>query len=165
MKNIPEFISEAVKNEPDYSKSFSQKVAALAQDIKELSNLENIHSESMDYCPAQYIEIKLNNQASNSPRVNFEVRFYISSKADLFFIYINDKTGKTKNHHVISHPLPTSILPEAVQGIILKIKNFLIERSYREVAYDFYDQEAVDCLTQMDGLRANIFEALFAEIV
>ncbi|MDA8455420.1 hypothetical protein M4R22_11670 [Acidovorax sp. GBBC 3334] len=165
MKNIPEFISAAVKNEPDYSKSFSKKIAALAQSIKKLINLEVSHGESMDYCPAQYIEINLKDQINHSPKTNFEIRFYISSKAELFFIYINDKTGKIKNHHEISHPLSPEILPETAKNIILKIKKFLIENSYQEVLYEYYDQEAAGYLTQMDGLRANIFEALFAEIV
>jgi hypothetical protein len=51
------------------------------------------------------------------------------------------------------------------QRVIFKIRSFLVETSYREVPYELYDKEAAGYLTQMDGLPATIFEALFAEIV
>lgn len=167
MKNIPDFILRSIKNEPDYSKSFSYKISTLAQSIRELTHLEVTHCESMDYCPAQYIEIYLNGQIDHPSKINyiFEIRFYISSKANLFFVYINDKKERIKNNIGKSHPISIDLLPEKTQNLISKIKYFLIENGYQEVLYEFYDQEAAGYLTQMDGLPANIFEALFAEIV
>ncbi|GKS77912.1 hypothetical protein AVME950_23470 [Acidovorax sp. SUPP950] len=167
MKNIPDFILKSIANEPDYSKSFSRKISALAQSIRELTHLGVTHCESMDYCPAQYLEIYLNGQIDHPSKTEyiFEIRFYISSKADLFFVYINDKKGRIKNAFGKSHPISIDLLPEKTQNLIFRIKYFLIESGYQEVLYEFYDREAVGYLTQMDGLPANIFEALFAEIV
>lgn len=165
MKNIQDTIDLAIKNEPDYSICFSRKIEILSRGIQGLTGLETILGQSMDYCPAQYIAIRLKNHINPSLKTGFEVRFYVSSKASLFFIYIIDEAGRIKNHHGSSHPLPLGVLSEDAQDVIIKISNFLVENSYQEVNYEFYDKEAVGYLTQMDGLPATIFEALFAEIV
>lgn len=165
MKNIKDAIDLAIKNEPDYSICFFKKIEMLARDIQELTGLEVTLGQSMDYCPAQYIAVRLKNHINPSLKTGFEVRFYVSSKASLFFVYIIDEAGRIKNHHGNSHPLPLGVLSEAAQDVIVKIRNFLVENSYQEVAYEFYDKRAVGYMTQMDGLPASIFEALFAEIV
>lgn len=68
----------------------------------------------MDYCPAQYIEIYLNGQIDHPSKINyiFEMKFYISSKANLFFVYINDKKERIKNNIGKSHPISIDLLPE-----------------------------------------------------
>ena len=165
MKNIQVAIGLAIKNEPDYSRCFSGKIEMLARSIQKLTGFEAILIQGMDYCPAQYIAIKLKNHINPSLKMGFEVRFYVSSKASLFFVYIIDEAGRIKNHHGNSHPLPLGVLSEAAQDVIVKIRNFLVENSYQEVTYKFYDKRAVGYMTQMDGLPASIFEALFAEIV
>ncbi|WP_152033928.1 hypothetical protein [Paracidovorax avenae] len=165
MKNIQNAIDLAIKNEPDYSMRFFGKIEIISRGIQGLTGFEVILGQSMDYCPAQYIAVRLKNHINPSLKTGFEVRFYFSSKASLFFVYIIDEAGRIKNHHGNSHPLPFGVLSEAAQDVIVKISNFLVENSYQEVTYEFYDKRAVGCMTQMDGLPASIFEALFAEIV
>jgi hypothetical protein len=165
MENIQEIIDRAVWNEPDYSACFSRKVEALARGVEELTGLEAVQVGSMDDCPGQYVRIRLVSHAGHSPRMRFEARFYISSKADVFFVYVNDEVGRVRNHRGHPHPLPAGALPEVAQRVIFKIRRFLVETSCREVPYELYDKEAAGYLTQMDGLPATIFEALFAEIV
>lgn len=165
MKNVQDAINLAIENEPDYSVRFSEKVEMLARGIQGLIGLETILCQSMDYCPAQYMAVNFKNHINPSLKTGFEVRFYVSSKAELFFVYIIDQAGRIKNHHGNSHPLPLDVLSEVAHDVILQIRNFLAENSYQEVPYEFFDKEAIGYLTQLDGLPANIFEALFAEIV
>lgn len=165
MEDIQDIVDRAVKNAPDYSVPFSRKVAALAQRVEDLTGLAVVHGQSMDYCPGQYVGIRLGDDAGRSPRTRFEARFYISSKADLFFVYLSDALGRTRNHRGNSHPLAVDALPAMARHIVFAVRNLLVENSYREVPYALYDKQAAGCLTQLDGLPATIFEALFAEIV
>ena len=167
MNTLPTYISNALKNQIDYSHAFTAKVEKLKDSLSKLLNLSVKHAVGMDYASAQFLSFTLDGKNINHSHKNylFEVRIYISSKGPLFAIYIFDEKRSLSNSDELGHPIEVSRLPESAQATINRGREFLQTEGYIEVEHQLFRANAPGCNTQLDDLPASIFEALFAEIV
>jgi hypothetical protein len=173
MKSIPPDIMAALSKPIDYSNEFTQSVEMLKNSLSQDLNLQVKHDSGMDYSPAQFISFLIVNADDNLSRKrrlsrnksSFEARYYISSRAPLFATYIIDSRRSLVSEGEINHPIEIFRLPPSVQNVVNFGREFLQKKGYVEVEYDLFRENAPDCLTQLDGLPATIFETLFTEIV
>lgn len=167
MKQIPPTIMSALSKPIDYSRRFTESVEKLKNSLSATLGLSIRHDKNMDYSPAQFISFLFENADKTSPnrKQSFEVRYYISSRAPLFATYILDLKRSLVLEGELNHPIETSRLPTPALDPVNIGREFLKMKGYVEVDYDLFRENAPDCLTQLDGLPATIFETLFTEIV
>lgn len=144
----------------DHSPSFTSRVQALGSTLSAvLGNRPCRHDHDMNYNPGQYLAYTVDGKPGP-----VEVRYYISSKAPLYAVYIID----TEHRYLqgdIRHPVPLHSLPPAMLATIDAGKEFLVQAGYQEVPFEYFFADAPSATTQIDDLPAKVFEALFAEIV
>lgn len=167
MNTLPSHITNALKNQIDYSHTFTDKVENLKDSLSSLLHLPIKHASGMDYAPGQFLSFATGGEDINRSHKKylFEVRIYISSKAPLFAIYIFDKKRSVASSNELDHPIEVSRLPEPAQTLINRAREFFQREGYTEVEHRLFRANAPDCKTQLDDFPASIFEALFAEIV
>ena len=164
MRKIPEVILSALGNDVDYSAGFTDCVERLRALLCDFLRVDMRHEKDMDYSPAQYICFTFHEKVHGS-KYSFEVRYYISSKGKLFAVYILDKNMRVTRNGGIGHPVKLNEVPDIVSSMISSGISFMKNTGYFEVENDWFFVPAPGCLTQLDGLQATIFEALFSEIV
>ncbi|MEN2471584.1 hypothetical protein [Burkholderia sp. GS2Y] len=166
MKPLPSYIEEALHKPIDYSTDFTARVSSLRGVLSKELGVPFAHDAGMDYSPAQFVSFVCGaSDVGEKSNYSFEVRYYISSRANLFAVYVFDKKLTVVGDRELNHPIDTGRLPPRVQEVIARGDAVLQESGYREVGFEFFKIHAPGCETQMDGLPANIFETLFTEIV
>lgn len=167
MNTLPSHITNALTKPIDYSHTFTDKVENLKNSLSSLFHLPIKHDSGMDYASGQFLSFTLDGEDITHSRKKylFEVRFYISSKGPLFATYIFDQKRSVASDSELGHPIEISRLPESVQTVVNRVREFFQNEGYIEVEHQLFRVNAPDCKTQLDDLPASIFEALFAEIV
>lgn len=163
--NLPIYIINALDKPIDYSLDFSNKVIGLGKALSQIIGLPYIHDDDMNYNPGQFIGFFIkNNPEDKNKTLNIELRFYISSKSNLFCIYCVDKGNKFFNLPSTQHPIKEALLPAGVQKIIHHCVSYL-QNHYQIVDSRYFFAPAPLQFTQLDGLQATVFESLFAELI
>jgi hypothetical protein len=166
MKTLPDYILNALHGKVDYSSEFRKKVSNLKNLLSKNIKIPLHHDDHMDYCPAQFISFHCKPEdAGEKGSYLFEIRYYISSKSNLFAVYVFDEHITVTQNEKIHHPVSVKRLPIGVQKLIHQGSCIFRKNGYKEIEFCFFTTLAPDCETQLDGLPANVFEALFAEIV
>jgi hypothetical protein len=94
-----------------------------------------------------------------------EVRIYVSSRAKLFAVYCLDLKLGYMQPGKRNHPMPLDLMPEDAACHIETCRRVMLTHGYTEVSALIFDEPAPGCFTEMDGLPANTFQALFAEVI
>jgi hypothetical protein len=163
---LPFYVVNAINNPVDYSTGFTEKIACLKILLSNKIPFPLTHDAAMDYCSAQFISFSCNgNNSRKKLNYSFEIRYYISSKAKIFAIYVFDRKMSIVTREESYHPVAVKRLPACIQEIIKSGAIVLVNNGYQEVEFDLFKVPAPGCVTQMDGLPVNVFQALFAEIV
>jgi hypothetical protein len=163
---VPDYIRAACQAATDYSPEFSARVSDLARELSRTLETTVTVDADMNYRAGQSLSFKLTVQPSRAGgKESIEVRVYISSKAPLFGVYILDVKGRFTREGEIGHPVPEDRLPASAREVIERCRRVLTQHGYREVPRDLFDEPVPGCLTEMDGLPASVFQALFAEVV
>ena len=165
--NIPEAIERALREPANYAPHFTARVAELGQSLQSALRTAVAHDSDMNYRVGQYLSFitpgeKTPRSKKSAP---VEVRIYLSSKAKLFAFYCFDSKAAFLPAGGLNHPLPPDLLPDYARHDIAAARALLIDQGLTEVDHSFFSMPAPGCRTEMDDLPANIFEALFAEVV
>ena len=167
---LPLYILDALHNPADHSINgiidFSNRISCLKELLSSKMKVSFLHDKDMNYSSAQSLSFHYGTKdTKEKPTYLFEIRYYISSKADLFAVYVFDERMTVMKGEKLNHPVDTKRLPIRVQEMIGKGSAILEANGYKEVDFDFFMMPAPGCETELDGLPANVFEALFTEIV
>jgi hypothetical protein len=166
MTSLPEFILDALPNPIDHSRDFSVVVIELKQTLEAQLRMVFRLDQDMNYNPAQSLTYTLQGKVDLQKQpYEFDVRFYLSSKAPLFAVYCFDRDWGMTDRGDVNHPIAQQRLPERVRTWINKAKAVLVGKGWTEVEHAYFYVAAPGCITQLDGLPATVFESLFAEIV
>lgn len=162
---LPPFILDAIAQPIGCVRDYAGLVAGQGAALSNASGEAFVLDDDMNYNAAQSLTCKLSGQdALLKKRFEFDVRFYISSKAPLFAVYCFDRKWGMVDRGDVNHPIDPARLPEAVRASIDKGRAVLAAQGLQEVAHAYFLLPAPGCTTQLDGLPATVFEALFAEI-
>jgi hypothetical protein len=166
MTSLPDFILDALPNPIDHSREFSAAVIEFKQVLQARLRTVFRLDQDMNYNPAQSLACTLKGKAGLQKQpYEFDVRFYLSSKAPLFAVYCFDRQWGLTDRGDANHPIAQERLPERIQAWTDKAKAVLIDKGWTEVEHACFHLAAPGCSTQLDGLPATVFESLFAEIV
>ncbi len=166
--NLPEPILKALRQAPDYSVRFTSRVAALAEEIGVAIGTTVSHDTDMNYRHGQSLAFIVTDRSVPRPagrRPLVEVRLYISSRGALFAVYCFDLKSVYMPPGGLNHPLPWELLPPFAKFDIDICRGIMEQRGYAEISPSLFKEPAPGCTTTMDDLPANVFEALFAEVV
>ena len=141
---LPFYIVNAINNPVDYSTGFTEKIAYLKTLLSNKIPFPLTHDTAMDYCPAQFISFSCN---GNDPRkklnYSFEIRYYISSKAKIFAIYVFDRKRSVVTREELYHPVAVNRLPACIQEIIKSGAVILVNHGYQEVEFDLFTKQLI----------------------
>lgn len=166
MSMLPPFVLDAIAQPIGCVRDYASLVAGLGDALSKASGVAFVLDDDTNYNPAQSLTCKLSGQGAGlRKRFEFEVRFYISSKAPLFAVYCFDRKWGMVDRGDVNHPIDPARLPEAARASIDKSRAVLATQGLQEVAHAYFFLPAPGCITQLDGLPATVFESLFAEIV
>jgi hypothetical protein len=165
---LPESILIAIHQAPDYSVAFTLQVAEIAKEIEGVLTTPVEHDSDMNYRHGQSISFISSHPHSHQkiPKPSpIEVRIYISSRSKLYALYCFDLKLKYMQPSGLNHPMPLELMPESSADQIEHCRRVMLSRGYTEVSALQFKEPAPGCLTEIDGLPANTFQALFAEEV
>lgn len=163
---LPPFIMDAIAQPIGCVHEHALLVAGLGAALSNGLGIAFVLDDDMNYNPAQSLTCKLSGRdAVLKKRFEFDVRFYISSKAPLFAVYCFDRKWGMVDRGDANHPIDPARLPEAARASIDKGRAVLAAQGLQEVTHPYFFLPSPGCTTQLDGLPANVLESLFAEIV
>jgi hypothetical protein len=163
---LPPFILDAIAQPIGRVHDHARLVAGLGAALSNGLGVAFVLDDDMNYNPAQSLTCKLSGRgAVLKKRFEFDVRFYISSKAPLFAVYCFDRKWGMVDRGDVNHPIDPARLPEAARASIDKGRAVLAAQGLQEVAHAYFFLPAPGCTTQLDGLPATVLESLFTEIV
>ena len=164
---LPAFVLSALKSPPRYHAQFTEDVAALGQKLSGELGVLVKHETDMNYCVGQSLRfetrVKKPGLGARSKGSLFEIMVFISSKAPVFASYCFDRQGLLTT---ASFPwIAPDLLPDSVRDLRTTAHRVLEAAGLREVEFGLLSLPAPNCSTDMDGVPATVFEALFAEII
>lgn len=163
---LPPFILDALAQPGGSVHDHARLVAGLGAALSNGLGVAFVLDDDMNYNPAQSLTCKLSGwDAVLKKQFEFDVRFYISSKALLFAVYCFDRKWGMVDRANVNHPIDPARLPKAARASIDKGRAVLAAKGLQEVAHAYFFLPAPGCTTQLDGVPANVLESLFAEIV
>lgn len=165
---LPDSIMTALRQAPDYSAAFTSRVTALAAALALDASIPVSHDADMNYRHGQSLSFISVDPLGHRPMSRsgpIEVRVYVSSCANLYAIYCFDLKQAYMPSGGLNHPISLDLIPEFARRQIEACRRVMNSHGYAEVSPLLFDELAPGCLTDMDGLPANIFQALFAEVV
>lgn len=161
---LPDAIQCALRRPADYSPAFSRRMGELARALEVALSTFVAHDADMNYRAGQSLSF-ISTDSVESPRHPIEVRIYVSSRADVFAFYCFDVKHAFMPPGTLNHPMPLDLAPTYAQRQLDICRAFMIRQGHAEVSAAHFNIPAPDCVTQIDGLPASVFEALFAEVV
>jgi hypothetical protein len=167
MTELPDFVLQALNAPRNDGAQFTALVAAFGQQFSSTLQLPIRHETDMNYCAGQSLRFELRAKQPNSSPKNlgalFEVMVFLSSKAPVFAWYCFDRHGVfSKAHFPLLGP---NQWPDSVRLMVSRLQPILVKAGWREVPFEILDAPAQNCVTDLDGSPATVFDALFAEIV
>lgn len=162
-------ILEALNHAPDYSEQFTARIAALASEISATVSLPVTHDTDMNYRHGQSLSFTsaeyIDRRHSKQHQSEIEVRIYVSSRGNLFAFYCFDVRHAFIPAGTLNHPMPMNLIPSYTRTKVESCRRLLEQCGYIEIPSSLFKEPAPGCTTNMDDLPANLFEALFAEVV
>ncbi|MET3496462.1 hypothetical protein [Variovorax boronicumulans] len=166
MPTLPPFILDAIAQPVGCVQDHAAWVARLRDALSGDLGMAFLLDDDTNYNPAHSLACKLSGRDEGlKKRFEFDLRFYISSKAPLFAVYCFDRKWAMVDRGEVNHPIDPARLPEAAKSLIDKARAMFAAQGLQEVAHAYFFLPAPGCATQLDGLPATVFESLFAEIV
>jgi len=163
--NLSSYIISAASVPVAYSTEFSERVAALGRELSVVLGLPVRHDADMNYRAGQSLEFELQMHSPQRRKaVLIEVRVYVSAKAALFGLLCLDRKRGFIRPDQIGDQVSCKILSGESGSAIEKVRQFFIQKGFQEVDEELFQVKVPGALTELDGLPATVFEALFAEI-
>jgi hypothetical protein len=167
MTRLPDFVLQALNAPRVDGAKFTAHVSAFGQQFSSSLQLSVRHETDMNYCAGQSLRFEVRAaQPDSSPRSLgslFEVMLFLSSKAPVFAWYCFDRHGViSKAHFPLLGP---NQWPDKVRLMVSRLQPVLVKAGFQEVPFEILAAPAQNYVTDLDGLPATVFEALFAEIV
>lgn len=163
--NLPSYVIAAANVPVAYSQEFSEQVAALGKELSELLGMPVRHDADMNYRAGQSLEFEVQ---APSPRrrkpVPVQVRVYVSGKGPLFGLFCVDGQRIFDRPEQMGDQVPCKVLSGAAGSAVETVRQFFTQKGFQEVDQEFFQIKVPGSLTELDGLPATVFEALFAEI-
>ena len=157
-------MKDALAARADVSDQFTSKVADLCRKLEADSGLKLAHVKEMNYRSSQRLQLCLDASGSPSPPpvAKWLVEFFLSSKAPLFAYRIFERTSEAEESWQPKSPKsdPAEALP-----LLTRVAEALERHDWAFVSASEWGTIAPGCSTEMDGVPATVFEALFAELL
>lgn len=165
MTSLPGFILDALSNPIGHVRDYSNHVVALQRALEARMDTAFRLDTEMNYNPAQSLTSTLRGRDALRKRYEFDLRFYLSSKAPLFAVFCFDRRSGMTDRGGVNYPIARERLPDAVGAWIDRAKAVLAAHGLAEVEHRYFHVPAPGRSTQLDGLPATVVESLFVEIV
>jgi hypothetical protein len=166
--DLPEFVREALHAPAHLGADFTKSVAALAESLRAKLPVPLLHKRGSDYSVGDALSFELRaskpGASARSKGRLFEIMIFISSKAPLFAWQCFDRQ-QFFDESVFPHRwVPTAQLPSEIRDVLDGLQPFIEADGFREVPFECLQKPAPGCETELDGLPANVFQALFSEL-
>ncbi len=162
---LPASLLAALRAPVGHGPGYAAWVLSLRQALQAGLGAEFALDEDMNYNAAQSLACTLRGADRERRAWTFEVRWYVSSKGPLFAVYCFDAKWRLSGPGGTNHPIDPRRLPAPAQDFIAGARAVLAQRGLEEVGFEYFQQPAPGCLTQLDDLPATVFQSLFAELV
>jgi hypothetical protein len=156
---LPDFILSALLQPQSHSVEFTEKIRGLGEKLSKA--LQTPHQlTGSDYCANLCLRFD-----ATSGGAKFEVRVYLSTKAPLYAFYVFGGSKISGANQTRPGFIDIAHASQAVQSWVSLARMELNNFGLREVPQLYFFEPAPNCFTELDGLPADVFQALFAEIL
>jgi hypothetical protein len=163
-------ILTSLKNPPDYTEKFTEKIKKIRDSISAPIGWALYHDKDMNYSAAQRLCLFLDENYSisnkHSIRTKYEIVFLMSSKANFFtYVCLQKKEPDCNGNHVSYWELMSEeqIQPDISQYIRV-VCDKIIKHGYELICGDVLQKKIEGSFTELDGAPATLFEILFTEL-
>lgn len=156
-------VQTALRRQPDYTDSFTQQVAVLANLLARSIGVPVYHDSDMNYNASQKLSIFLadNHRVCdrNAEHVTHEIAFLISSRGSFFTSVCLHRIAQ--NEWMGSGKCESN---KQVQTIQEQVKTVLKREGLQPLYGGLLNELAEGQVTEMDGVPATVFQVLFSEL-
>ena len=161
MKNIENILSEGLKNESDFSISFTQKVESIKRKLESKLNAYDLigYDGDMNYSSSQCLEIYTDRNINLVKQIDavFSLKIFISSRCSLY----SYKFYRKENHNTWKSVQNLNGFDKLLNQINVFMENchyILLPSKYENIVVNGFK-------TELDNKPATYFEILFSEIL
>jgi hypothetical protein len=172
---LPPQLQGALRQPADYSERFVQTVDALKEALVDRLGMDAHHDKDMNYSVAQQIIFFADDDGSLvKPGSNYRYRIVIliTSRAPMYTFVFQRRTQVTDEFKKLGLPGPGEYhlrtaekeLPVRLLGRLSEMSTALEEDGYLHIEGRVLRELAPGRHTEMDGVPATVFQALFSEM-
>ncbi len=156
-------LQDAATHRADFSPAFADQTGRIACAISELAGVPAEHVTDMNYSACHRIRVAFDSAftpvAISGDSVQWRVDFLLSSKARYYTRVLFEKTANVWRSETFGRLL------EPASKIVATISESLDGEGWQFVDCSELQVKAGGLLTEMDGIPATLFEALFTELL
>lgn len=158
-------IQQYFTHRPDYSREFTERVRALADDISSAVGVPVKHQSDMNYSVGQQIRIYLTDDGlpiPDEPVASLALSVAISSKGPLYTLLAWHKRQEPSGWFPIA---PDEVLSASRTGKVADAVHRVMRKAgLSRVPEQVLDQLVPGQVTDMDGAPATVRDVLFCEV-
>ena len=158
--NIENIISEGLKNKPDFTDKFTERVEIIKAELEKRLDAKNLifHDDDMNYSSSQCLEIytDININLVNQIDAIDSLKIFVSSRCPLYS-YLFYRKEDYNSWAFVQNLSGFDELLNRINRCMVDYNFILLPNSYKDMVINgFY--------TELDGKAATYFEVLFSEI-
>ena len=161
-------LEKAMDLPPDFSSSFTDRMAILADHIARSLSIPVSHETEMNYSSAQKLKVWADVQGTPVLPLDRKARYvvvvFVSSRAPYCAIVCLEIIGLQSGRLELK-ALPLENVPPGLRACADQIAAKLADAGYHFISGDISKEIAKGHVTEMDGAPATVFDVLFSEII
>lgn len=172
-----EKILQAIHTPADYSESFDNFVGEICQNLSSVFRVTLKQDTDMNYSSAQKIILWLDKEYTpvniGDEKVQYKLIVFVSSKGQFFTFlceYCKNVTSKEFKKLKLLHPgrywfkFKSDEIPPYIQSYMERIEVEMTLLNYTLLSGSILSEKVEGVVTDLDGILATLFEALFSEL-